>query len=137
MRTALAAAAAAFCGLAASLPNAIFWMLLGIPVRLMYLFSARSALAAALALSLGAAAGALATLLHAALPFGQLCGGAAMLLCGLATGMIAAALSEMAELLPSLVWRLRLRRGTSALVFSFAAGKMLGAFLASASGGIP
>ena len=77
MRTVLAAAAAAFYGLAASLPNAIFWMLLGIPVRLMYLFSAHSALAAALALSLGAAAGALATLLHAALPFGQLCGGAA------------------------------------------------------------
>lgn len=131
MRAALAMAAAGFCGFAASLPSAIFWMILGIPVQLMYLFSAQSAFWCALALAGGGIAGSLCTLTRLALPLGQCAGGAAMLLCGLATGMIAAALSEMAELLPSLTWRLRLRRGAASLVFAFAAGKTLGAFLAS------
>ena len=106
-------------------------MILGIPVQLMYLFSAQSAFWCALALAGGGIAGSLCTLTRLALPLGQCAGGAAMLLCGLTTGMIAAALSEMAELLPSLTWRLRLRRGAAALVFAFAAGKTLGAFLAS------
>ena len=107
MRTACAVFGALFSGFAAILPAAIFWMVIGVPVRLMYLFSEKSA------------------------PRGAAAGCAAMLLCGVSTGMIAAALSEIIELFPTLVYRARLRRGVAALIAAFTGGKVLGAFFAS------
>ena len=65
------------------------------------------------------------------LPGGAAAGCAAMLLCGVSTGMIAAALSEIIELFPTLVYRARLRRGVAALIAAFTGGKVLGAFFAS------
>ena len=140
MRTACAVFGALFSGFAAVLPAAIFWMVIGVPVRLMYLFSERSAprCAAAMAagsmtgaLAAGGVAGAFATMSGLRLPGGATAGCAAMLLCGVSSGMIAAALSEIIELFPTLVYRARLRRGVAALIAAFTGGKVLGAFFAS------
>ena len=76
-------------------------------------------------------AGAFATMSGLRLPGGAAAGCAAMLLCGVSTGMIAAALSEIIELFPTMVYRARLRRGVAALIAAFTGGKVLGAFFAS------
>ncbi len=131
MRTACAVFGALFSGFAAVLPAAIFWMVIGVPVRLMYLFSERSAPRCAAAMAAGSMTGALATMSALRLPGGTAAGCAAMLLCGVSTGMIAAALSEIIELFPTLVYRARIRRGVAALIAAFTGGKALGAFLAS------
>ena len=131
MRTACAVFGALFSGFAAILPAAIFWMVIGVPVRLMYLFSEKSAPRCTAAMAAGGVAGAFATMSGLRLPGGTAAGCAAMLLCGVSTGMIAAALSEIIELFPTLVYRARIRRGVAALIAAFTGGKALGAFLAS------
>ena len=131
MRTACAVLGALFSGFAAILPAAIFWMVIGVPVRLMYLFSEKSAPRCTAAMAAGGVAGAFATMSGLQLPGGAAAGCAAMLLCGVSTGMIAAALSEIIELFPTLVYRARLRRGVAALIAAFTGGKVLGAFFAS------
>ena len=131
MRTACAVFGALFSGFAAVLPAAIFWMVIGVPVRLMYLFSEKSAQRCTAAMAAGGVAGAFATMSGLRLPGGAAAGCAAMLLCGVSTGMIAAALSEIIELFPTLVYRARLRRGVAALIAAFTGGKVLGAFFAS------
>ena len=131
MRTACAVLGALFSGFAAVLPAAIFWMVIGVPVRLMYLFSEKSASRCTAAMAAGSVAGALATMTGLHVPGGSAAGCAAMLLCGVSTGMIAAALSEVIELFPTLVYRARLRRGVAALIIAFTGGKVLGALLAS------
>ena len=131
MRATCAAFGAAFSGFVAVLPAAIFWMVIGVPVRLMYLFSEKSAPRCTAAMAAGSVAGALATMSGLRLPGGAAAGCAAMLLCGVSTGMIAAALSEVIELFPTLVYRARLRRGVAALIAAFTGGKVLGAFFAS------
>ena len=131
MRTVCAVFGALFSGFAAVLPAAIFWMVIGVPVRLMYLFSEKSASRCTAAMAAGNVAGALATMTGLSLPGGTAAGCAAMLICGVSTGMIAAALSEVIELFPTLVYRARLRRGVAALIAAFTGGKVLGAFLAS------
>ncbi len=131
MKTACAVFGALFSGFAAVLPAAIFWMVIGVPVRLMYLFSERSAPRCAAAMAAGSMTGALATMSTLRLPGGTAAGCAAMLLCGVSTGMIAAALSEIIELFPTLVYRARLRRGVAALIAAFTGGKVFGAFFAS------
>lgn len=133
MRLAAAIGAVAFSGFAVSLPASIFWIVLDIPARLMRLFGLRRTCACAWALTLGAILGAMATLAKFSLCAGQAAGGLMLLLCGLITGMIAAALSEMLELLPRLIFQLHLRPATHALCIAFALGKMLGAFMASLS----
>ena len=105
MRTACAVFGALFSGFAAVLPAAIFWMVIGVPVRLMYLFSEKSAPRCTAAMAAGGVAGAFATMSGLRLPGGAAAGCAAMLLCGVSTGMIAAALSEIIELFPTLVYR--------------------------------
>lgn len=131
MRTACAVLGALFSGFAAILPAAIFWMVIGVPVRLMYLFSEKSAPRCTAAMAAGGVAGAFATMSGLRLPGGAAAGCATMLLCGVSTGMIAAALSEIIELFPTLVYRARLRRGVAALIAAFTGGKALGAFFAS------
>ena len=131
MRTACAVFGALFSGFAAILPAAIFWRVIGVPVRLMYLFSEKSAPRCTAAMAAGGVAGAFATMSGLRLPGGAAVGCAAMLLCGVSTGMIAAALSEIIELFPTLVYRARIRRGVAALIAAFTGGKALGAFLAS------
>lgn len=131
MRTACAVFGALFSGFAAILPAAIFWMVIGVPVRLMYLFSEKSAPRCTAAMAAGGVAGVFATMSGLRLPGGAAAGCAAMLLCGVSTGMIAAALSEIIELFPTLVYRARLRRGVAALIAAFTGGKVLGAFFAS------
>ena len=131
MRTACAVFGALFSGFAAILPAAIFWMVIGVPVRLMYLFSEKSAPRCTAAMAAGGVAGAFATMSGLRLPGGAAAGCAAMLLCGVSTGMIAAALSEIIELFPTLVYRARIRRGGAALIAAFTGGKVLGAFFAS------
>ena len=131
MRTACAVLGALFSGFAAILPAAIFWMVIGVPVRLMYLLSEKSAPRCTAAMAAGGVAGAFATMSGLRLPGGAAAGCAAMLLCGVSTGMIAAALSEIIELFPTLVYRARLRRGVAALIAAFTGGKVLGAFFAS------
>lgn len=131
MKQVAATVAVAFCGLAAALPAAVFWTVLGIPTRLMQLFHLRRTKACAWALTFGAVFGAFVTLARPSLGGGQAAGGALLLACGFVTGMIAASLSEMLELLPRLIFQFRLRRGTRALCLSFALGKAAGALLAS------
>lgn len=131
MKTAAAVTAMLYCGVCVALPNAIFWQVLGVPARTMHLFGLKRTRACALAMTAGAGFGALATLTDASLYAGLAAGSAMMLLCGLATGAIAAALSEMLELLPCLVYRLRLRRDARALCVAFALGKAAGAYFAS------
>ena len=131
MRTACAVFGALFSGFAAVLPAAIFWMVIGVPVRLMYHFSEKSAPRCTAAMAAGGVAGAFATMSGLRLPGGATAGCAAMLLCGVSTGMIAAALSEIIELFPTLVYRARLRRGVAALIAAFTGGKVFGAFFAS------
>ena len=122
MKTAAAVTAMLYCGVCVALPNAIFWQVLGIPARTMHLFGLKRTRACALAMTAGAGFGALATLTDASLYAGLAAGSAMMLLCGL---------SEMLELLPCLVYRLRLRRDARALCVAFALGKAAGAYFAS------
>ena len=123
MKTAAAVTAMLYCGVCVALPTPFSGRCWHSP-RAPCIFSASSAPAPARwAMTAGAGFGALATLTDASLYAGLAAGSAMMLLCGLATGAIAAALSEMLELLPCLVYRLRLRRDARALCVAFALGK--------------
>lgn len=125
------AAIAVLAGCVAGLSAAVVWIMLGIPSRVTDIFDFRSAKVCGWALLAGAVLGSLLPLGGLSAHLGQAFGMAAMLLGGCMTGMLSSALTEVLNVLPQFLYRLRLTEAASIICWAMAAGKAAGAFVAS------
>lgn len=115
-----------FYGVLLGLSVAPLWMMLQIPMRICDMTNAGSMRLCACALALGSSVAALN--IGGFLP--NLAGYAALLIGGLFTGMIAAALVEAVEVVPVLYDRLSISANMRYAAFAIALGKGIGALLA-------
>lgn len=125
-----AALLAVTAGAIVGLCSAALYTVLQLPLRVMHACGAPMKRGlAAWALALGIAGGALMGGMRWSLHLPQAFFLAAMLLAGLFTGALAAALSEILDVLPYALDRLRLGRAVTPLLWALALGKAAGAFL--------
>lgn len=128
MNEALALFLAVVAGGMVGLCSAAFYTVLKLPMRVMHVCGVEGDAVSAWALTLGITGATLLSAMQWSLHLPSLAFGAAMLLAGLFTGGLAAALSEILDVLPYTLDRLHLGRSVTWLLWALAIGKTIGAF---------
>ena len=128
MNEALAPFLAVVAGGMVGLCSAAFYTVLKLPMRVLHVCGVEGDAVGAWALTLGITGATLLSAMRWSLHLPALVFGAAMLLAGLFTGGLAAALSEILDVLPYTLDRLHLGSAVTWLLWALTIGKTIGAF---------